>query len=137
MPIRETDGNGQRSPGLGAAVKQVAEHASSLARLEMQLAAAELGRKAKALGLAIGLAVGAVLFILFSLGFALAGIAAAIATTLPIWASILLVAAGTLLLALGLAALALVSFKKGSPPVPEQAIEEAKKTTEVIKPSGH
>jgi hypothetical protein len=135
MPIRATDGQ-ERSGGLGAAVKQVAEHASSLARLEMQLAAAELGRKAKALGLAIGLGAGAVLFLLFALGFALAGIAAALALAVSTWAAILIVAGGTLLLALLLAGAAFASFKKGTPPVPEQAIEEARRTTEVIKPRG-
>lgn len=132
MPIRETDG--QPNGGLGSAVKQVAEHASSLARLEVQLATAEIQRKVKALGLGIGLGAGAVLFALFTLGFALAGIAAALALALPTWAAILIVAGLTLLLAACLGAAALAFFKKGAPPIPEQAIEEAKRTKEVIKP---
>jgi Putative Actinobacterial Holin-X, holin superfamily III len=132
MPIRETDG--QPNGGLGSAVKQVAEHASSLARLEVQLATTEIQRKVKALGLGIGLGAGAVLFALFTLGFALAGIAAALALALPTWAAILIVAGGTLLLAACLGAAALAFFKKGAPPIPEQAIEEAKRTKEVIKP---
>jgi hypothetical protein len=131
MPIHETDG--QQNGGLGSAVKQVAEHASSLARLEVQLAAAEVQRKLKALGIGIGLGVGAALFALFALGFALAAVAAAIALALPTWAAILIVSAGTLVLAVLLAAGAMTFFKKGTPPVPEQAIEEAKRTTEVIK----
>ena len=132
MPIRETDGppNG----GLAAAVKQVAEHASSLARLEVQLAVAEVQRKVKALGIGIGLSAGAALFALFALGFTLAGIAAALALAVPTWAATLIVAAGALLLAAGLGAAAMSFFKKGAPPIPEQAIEEAKRTTEVIKP---
>ena len=36
--------------GVGGAAKQVAEHASSLARLELELAGLELKRKAGALG---------------------------------------------------------------------------------------
>lgn len=132
MPIRETDG--QPNGGLGSAVKQVAEHASSLARLEVQLATAEIQRKVKALGLGIGLGAGAVLFALFTLGFALAGIAAALALALPTWAAILIVAGLALLLAACLGAAALAFFKKGAPPIPEQAIEEAKRTKEVIKP---
>jgi hypothetical protein len=131
MPIRETDG--QPNGGLSAAVKEVAEHASSLARLEMQLAAAEVQRKVKALGIGIGLSAGAALFALFALGFTLAGIAAALALAVPTWAAILIVAAGALLLAAGLGAAARSFFKKGTPPIPEQAIEEAKRTTEVIK----
>lgn len=133
MPIRETDG--RPNGGLGAAVKQVAEHASSLARLEVQLAAAEVQRKVKALAVGIGLGAGAALFALFALGFALAGIAAAIAVALPTWAAILIVAFGTLLVAALLGAGAMMFFKKGAPPIPEQAIEEAKRTTEVIKAS--
>jgi hypothetical protein len=133
MPIHETDGS-TVNRGLGAAVKQVAEHASSLARLEVQLAAAELQRKAQALALAIGLGAGAVLFLLFTLGFGLAAIAAAIALALPTWAAILIVAAGTLILSALLASGAYFLFQKGSPPFPEQAIEEARRTTEVIKP---
>jgi Putative Actinobacterial Holin-X, holin superfamily III len=133
MPIRETDG--QPNGGLAAAVKQVAEHASSLARLEVQLAAAEVQRKVKALAVGIGLCAGAALFALFALGFALAGIAAALALAVPTWAAILIVAAGALLLAALLGAAAMSFFKKGAPPIPEQAIEEAKRTTEVIKTS--
>lgn len=132
MPIRETDG--QPNGGLGSAVKQVAEHASSLARLEVQLAATEVQRKVKALGVGIGLSAGAALFALFAIGFALAGIAAAIALALPTWAALLIVAAATLVLATLLAAGAMTFFKRGAPPIPEQAIEEAKLTKEVIKP---
>ena len=130
MPIHETDG--QPDGGLGASVKQVAEHASSLARLEVQLAAAEIQRKLKALAVGIGLGLGSALFALFALGFALAAVAAAIALTLPTWAAILIVSAGALVLAALLAVGAMMFFKKGAPPVPEQAIEEAKRTTEVI-----
>ena len=53
MPTRETDGNAS----LGDATKQVAEHASSLARLELELAQLELKRKLASLGVGIGLGV--------------------------------------------------------------------------------
>jgi hypothetical protein len=132
MPIHETDGGAGR-PGLGEAAKKVAEHASSLARLELELAAAEIGRKVKALAIGIGLGLGAVLFLLFALGFALATAAAAIALVVSTWVALLIVTGGTLLLALLLAGFAVGLFKKGTPPVPKQAIEEAKLTTEAIK----
>ena len=41
------------------------------------------------------------------------------------------------LLALVLGMLALAALKKGTPPVPEQAIREAKLTTEALKSDGH
>ena len=132
-----TPGTEQDSPGLGASAKGVAEHASSLARLELELAALELKRKASQLGIGIGLALGAALFLLFGLGFALATIAAGIATALPWWASLLIVTAGVLLVAAILGLLGMRLINKGTPPVPEQAITEAKLTTEAVKTNGH
>ena len=122
--------------GLGTAMKQVAEHASALARLELELAALELKRKLAALGLGIGLAVGGALFALFALGFGLAAGAAALAIVLDTWLALLIVAGGVLLLALLLLALGLRAIKGGTPPVPQQAIEEAKLTTSALKSDG-
>jgi hypothetical protein len=56
MPTQETE---TQSNGLGAAAKQVAERASSLVRLELELASLEIKQKLGALGLGIGLGVGA------------------------------------------------------------------------------
>jgi hypothetical protein len=123
-------------PGLGESAKGVAEHASTLVRLEMELAALELKRKVSALGIGIGLALGAAVLLVFGLGFGLATIAAGIATALPWWASLLIVTAGILVVVGILGALAMRSIQKGSPPVPEQAIAEAKLTTEALKGNG-
>src|SRR6476619_3768616 len=120
MHTRETE---HESPGLGATVKSVSERASSLVRLELELAALELKRKASSLATGIGLAVGAAVLLVFALGFGLATIAAGIATALPWWAA--------LLRFLGVRAI-----KKGTPPVPEQALAEAKLTTEALKGNG-
>ena len=119
--------------GLGAAAKLVSERASSLVRLELQLAAAELKQKVIALGLGIALLVGAAVLGLFALGFALATAAAALATTLSTWLALLVVTAGLVLLAGVLGALGLGRVRKGTPPIPVQAIEEAKLTTEALK----
>jgi len=127
MPTQGANG------GVGGAAKQVADHASSIAKLELELAILELKKKVVALGLGIGLGLGAAIFALFMLGFALAAVAAAFATFLSTWLALLIVA-GILFLLVGvLGALALGSIKKGSPPVPEQAIMEAKMTTAAIK----
>jgi hypothetical protein len=132
MPIRA----GDRSSGLGGAAKLVADKASSIVRLELALAAAELKQKVFRLGLGIGLVIGAALFGLFAVGFALATAAAALATAVSTWLALLIVAGGLLLLTGLLGALGLHNLKKGSPPVPEQAIAEAKLTTEALK-NGH
>jgi hypothetical protein len=119
--------------GVGPAAKHVAEHASTLARLELELALLEVRRKVAALGVGIGLSVGAGVFGLFALGFGLAAAAAALALVLPTWAALLVVFGALVLLSLILLLVGLGAIRKGTPPVPEQAIHEAKLTTEAIR----
>jgi hypothetical protein len=132
MPTRETDSRG----GLGALAKHVAERASSLVRLELELAAIELKGKVTALAVGIGLGVGAAIFAVFGLGFLFATIAAALATFLSTWLALLIVTLGLFSLTGILGLLAMAKIKKGTPPVPEQAIREAKLTTEALKSNG-
>jgi hypothetical protein len=131
MPTQETD-----SQGVGAAVKQVAEHTSSIVRLELELAALELRRKVVALGLGIGFGIGAAVMLVFMVAFVHAAIGAALALVMPTWAALLVVAGILLLQAALFGLLALNRIKKGTPPVPEQAIQEAKLTTEALKSNG-
>ena len=119
--------------GLSDATRRVAEHARSFVRLELQLAAAELKAKAAAFGTGIGLVLFAALFAFFALAFGLAAAAAGIALELPVWASLLIVCGGTLLLAAILGAVGYLFLRKGANPVPEQAIEEAQVTTEALR----
>jgi hypothetical protein len=131
MPTPVTD-----HPGLGASAKEVAEHASSLVRLELELATLELKHKVTALGFGIGLGIGAAIFAVFALGFTFAAIAAALATFLSTWLALLIVTLGLFGLTAILGVLALGKIKKGTPPVPEQAIREAKLTTNALKSNG-
>jgi hypothetical protein len=131
MPTRAAEGE-----SLGSAAKQVAEHASALVRLELELAKLEVGKKFGALGVGIGLAIGAALVGVYAVGFLFATIAAALATFLATWLALLIVTLFLLVVAGVLGALALGRFKRGTPPVPEQAIEEAKLTTEALKSDG-
>jgi hypothetical protein len=128
MPTH-ADSNG----GVGGAAKLVAEHASSIARLEVELAVMELKKKVVALGIGIGALVGAAVLSLFMIGFLWATVAAAFATFLPWWLSLLIVTGILAVIIGGLALLGLGALKKGSPPVPEQAITEAKMTTAALK----
>jgi Putative Actinobacterial Holin-X, holin superfamily III len=133
MPTQSTE---ERQQGLGAAAKSVSEHLSAIARLEIELATIELKRKASSLGVGVGLVVGAAVLLLYIVGFALATLAAGLATTVATWLALLIV---TLLLVLVAAVLALVGrnkINKGTPPLPEQAIREAKLTTEALKSDG-
>jgi hypothetical protein len=132
MPTREAE-----RMGVAPAAKQVAEHASALARLEMELAGLELKRKVASLGLGVGLLIGAALFGLFALGFGLATIAVVLSIVLDSWLALLIVFGSLLLLAGILALVGLGRVRKGTPPVPEQAIQEAKLTTTALKSTGH
>ncbi len=119
--------------GLSGATKRVADHARSIVRLELQLATAELKRKAAALGIGIALVAAAAMLALTALAFGLAAATAGIATALPVWASLLIMFGGLLLLAMILGGVGAALLKKGSKPVPEQAIEEARLTTEALR----
>jgi uncharacterized membrane protein YqjE len=121
---------------LGGAAKQVAEHASTLARLELELAAAELKTKVAALGKGAAFGAGALFFVLYAIGFLFATIAAALATFLSTWLALLLVTIFLLLGAGVLGLLAMRSVQRGTPPLPQQAIEEAKMTTAALKSDG-
>ena len=123
--------------GVGAAAKQVAEHASALARLELELAGLELRHKVGALGAGAGLGIAAALLGLFGLGFLFAAVAVALAIVLDAWLALLLVTVGLFAAAGVLGLLAQRKLKRGTPPVPEQAIHEAKLTTEALKANGH
>jgi len=127
---------GAETRGVGGAAKQVADHAKALVGLELELAGLELKRKLGALGLGIGLAAGAAVFGLFALGFLFATLAAALATFLSTWLALLIVTVFLLVLAGVLGLLGLKRIQRGTPPVPEQAIAEAKLTTEALKSNG-
>jgi len=129
-PATETQA---QNGGVGGAAKTVAEHASAIAKLELELAGLELKKKVVALGVGIGMGAGAALFVVFALGFLFATIAAAFATFLSTWLALLLVTVLLLVMAGALGALALRLIRKGTPPVPEQAIQEAKLTSSALK----
>jgi hypothetical protein len=121
----QTDRDDRR--GLGAATRLVSERASSLVRLEIQLALAELKKKAAVLGVGIGLLVGAALLAVYGIGFALATAAAGLATTMSTWLALLIVTGAVF--PVGRAALVGIGrLRKATPLVPTQAIE-AKITT--------
>ena len=124
------------SNGLGDAVRQVAEHATTIAKLEARLAVREVVRKAKSLGLGAGLLAGAGIFAWFGLMCGIAAAIAAVALVWPVWASVLVIGGGLFLLSALLGIVGLGLLKRGTPPVPEQAIHEARLTTEALK-NGH
>ena len=127
---------GAESPGVADAVTEVAERARSIARLEAKLAIAELKQKLAHLGLGVAAAIAAGVLGFYALGFAFATVAAAIATGFSLWHSLLIVTAALALLKIGLALICVFAFARASPPLPEQAIAEAKLIPAAIKSNG-
>jgi uncharacterized membrane protein YqjE len=134
-------GNGTSPPGsaeksLGEIVNEVSEKATLLVREEIELAKAEIQQKVTriAKGAAFGAVAGVFLvFMLIYLLHALSWFWVDLFNFNAVWLGYAITTG--LLLALGLLAglLALRFFKKGTPPKPELAIEEAKKTRAVLE----
>jgi Flp pilus assembly protein TadB len=122
--------------GIRASIKRVVAHARALGMLEKELAALELKQKAGTLGAGVGLGIAAGITAFFAVGFLLATIAAALALVVDWWLALLIVFALLLLVTAILALVARKLLKKGTPLVPEQAIEEALLTKQALR-SGH
>jgi hypothetical protein len=117
---------------LGEIVGEVSEKASLLVRQEIELAKAEVTQKVRKLarGSAIGVAAG--VFAIFGITMLFHTLAWFLNDLFnwdtSLWAGFLVVTVGLFLLA-GLAAfIAARLFKKGAPPTPDMAIEEARRT---------
>jgi uncharacterized membrane protein YqjE len=129
--------NGTRPPdgadkSLGEIVADVSEKASQLVREEIELAKAEVKDKVSKLtrGAAVGAAAG--VFLIFGVTMFFHGLAWFLDDIFNwednIWAGFAVVTGVLFLLAILAALLALRLFKKGSPPTPDLAIEEARRT---------
>jgi amino acid transporter len=138
MHTHATDAEANGGPGVGTAVRQVTEHAKALVGLEVELAKLELKGKIASLGAGLGLLVAAAVIAVFAVGFLLATVAAALATFLATWLAILIVAVALVALAAVLGFVGARLLQRGTPPVPKEAIHEAKLTTAALKSdAGH
>ena len=135
------DGVEPRPPGsgdksLGEIVADVTQKLQLLVREEIELAKAEVTTKAKKLGTGAAMASGALVTLLFFSIFFFIGLAELLNDLFwddyP-WLGYLAVAAFFLLVTIVLVFVGLRLIKKGSPPAPEMAIEEAKATKAVLE----
>jgi protein-S-isoprenylcysteine O-methyltransferase Ste14 len=127
--------NGDAEKQLGDIVGEVTAKANLLIKEEIELAKAEVAQKAKRLGIGAGLAAVAGAFLLFFLIFFLHMLALGFADwfDLKVWVGYAIVCILLLVFAGILGFVAMRLFKKGSPPVPQMAIDEAKKTRAAIE----
>jgi uncharacterized membrane protein YqjE len=117
---------------LGEIVAEVSEKASLLVRQEIELAKAEVSSKVSKLTRGAAVAGAASVFLIFGVTTFFHGLAWFLNDAFNWednnWAGFAVVTGILFLLALVAALLAFRLFKKGSPPTPDMAIEEAKRT---------
>ena len=117
---------------LGEIVAEVSEKASQLVREEIELAKAEVTDKVSKLTRGAGVAAAAGVFLVFGVTMFFHGMAWFLDDVFNwednVWAGFAVVTAVLFLLAILAALLAYRLFQKGSPPTPDMAIEEAKRT---------
>jgi hypothetical protein len=129
------------SQSIATAIAEVSERASVLVREEIELAKAEMSEKASKLarGAVVGVAAG--IFLVTALFFLLVGCAWLLYYYLPIGNDFTyfygFFAMAVILVLLGLLAglIAARAVKKGAPPVPTMAIEEARRIRESVGPA--
>jgi hypothetical protein len=122
--------------GIRGSLRRVIRHAGSLSQLQKELARTEMKRKAASLGVGAGLAIAAAVMLFFAVGLGIATAAAALAIVLDLWLALLILFAALLLLALILVLVGVRLIKKGTPPAPEQALEEVRLTRQTLR-GGH
>jgi putative superfamily III holin-X len=140
-------GNGVSPPGtaeksLGEIVNEVSEKASLLVREEIELAKAEVTQKVTRIAKGAVLAIVGGIFLVFMLIYFLHWLALFLDDVLNVnpsgvWVGYAIVTGGLLLLGVIAILLAVRFFKRGAPPVPELAIEEAKKTQAMLEEARH
>ncbi len=124
---------------VGDIVGEVSQKASLLVREEVELAKAEVAQKAKRLGGGAAVAAIAGVFAFLALIFLLHGLAWFIAdlfsdgVPIGIWLGFLITTLLLLVLGAVCGLLALRFFRRGTPPTPQLAIDEARKTRETIE----
>jgi uncharacterized membrane protein YqjE len=129
--------NGTAEKNLGEIVSEVSEKASLLVRQEIELAKAEVSQKVTKLTRGVAVAGAAGVFLIFGVTTFFHGLAWFLDDAFNwednIWAGFAVVTAGLFLLAILAAFVAFRLFKKGAPPTPDLAIEEAKRTREQLE----
>jgi Putative Actinobacterial Holin-X, holin superfamily III len=137
VPPSAGDPTGGQPQNIATAIAEVSERATLLVREEIELAKAEVSEKATKLikGAVVGIAAG--VFFLMAVIFALVGCAWLLYFYLPgnnytyFWGFF---AMAVILILLGVLAglIAAKVVKRGSPPVPSMAIEEARKIKDAV-----
>lgn len=118
-------------------ISRLSEDSKQLVRDEIALAKAELTERGKAVGIGAGMFGAAGVLAWFGFGTLVATAVLALDLALPAWAAALIVAV-VLFAAAGVAALGgKKTVAKGTPPVPEKAIENVKADVAEVQEARH
>jgi uncharacterized membrane protein YqjE len=120
---------------VGELVFEISDRATILVREEIELAKTEVTEKFNRLLQGSVTAIAAGVFVLLALAMIMHGVAWLLNDLFfdNFWAGFLIEAGAFLLIAAGAGFYAYRSIKKGAPPTPDMAIEEAKKTREALE----
>jgi uncharacterized membrane protein YqjE len=118
---------------VGELVQQLSNQTATLVRQELRLAQAELQEKGKRVGIGAGMFGGAGLVALYGVGALIAAAIIGIGTLLEPWIAAAIV--GVVLLAVAgiLTLTGRKQVERGTPPLPQQALESAKRDVDEIK----
>jgi uncharacterized membrane protein YqjE len=135
-PDRGRDSTDGAEKTVGELVFEITDQTSSLVREEIELAKAEVSEKLNKLlrGSVAGIVAG--VFAVMALAMLMHGIAWLLDDLFfddHVWIGFMIEALFWLLVGVGAGLFAWRSFKAGSPPTPDQAIEEARKTKEAFE----
>jgi uncharacterized membrane protein YqjE len=127
---RRADDGGKSTAEL---VHQLSEQTSTLIRQELRLATAELQEKGRHAGFGAGMFGAAGLVALYGVGALVAAAIIGIGTLLEPWIAAVIVGVVLLAVAGVLALTGRKQVERGTPPLPEQAIESAKRDVDEVK----
>lgn len=122
-----------RERSTGDLVKELTREVSTLVRQEVELARAEVGRKARTTGTGLGMFGGAAIAALLALGSLTALAILALDGAMPSWAAALIVTAVWAAIAGVLALQGREKVKEGGAPVPSETIEQAKEDVRWVR----
>ena len=118
---------------VGELVHALSQQTSTLVRQEMRLAQVELQQKGKRVGIGAGMFGGAGLVALYGVGALIAAAIIGIGTLVEPWLAAVIVGAVLLAVAGILALTGKKQVDRGTPPLPEQAIESTKRDVDEVK----
>ena len=126
----KTNGDDQ---AVGELIQQLSQQTAALVRGEIQLATSELQEKGKKAGVGAGMFGGAGLVALYGVGALIAAAILGIGTFLEPWLAGVIVGAVLLAVAGILALTGKKQVEQAGPPLPEQAVESAKRDVDEVK----